>query len=100
MLLSKEKAVQRSRRLSALTVLTLALCAMLSSAASAQGYSATVCAKGGGGITLSMQGPLIELKGGICPGDDAKFIAFLATAEPSIRTIKLTSGGGNGWTWT
>ena len=88
--------MQRSRRLSALTGLTLALWAMLSSAASAQGYSATVCAKGQGGITLSVQGPLIVLRGGICPGDDAKFVAFLATVEPSIRTIKLTSGGGNG----
>jgi len=49
MLLSKEKAVQRTRRLSALTALTLALWASLPSVAKAQGYFATVCAKGGGG---------------------------------------------------
>jgi hypothetical protein len=88
--------VQCFRRSSALAALTLALWAIIPSAAGAQGYSATVCAKGEGGITLSVQGPLIVLKGGICPGDDAKFVAFLATVDPSIRTIKLTSGGGNG----
>ncbi len=88
--------MQCFRRSSALAALTLALWAIIPSAAGAQGYSATVCAKGEGGITLSVQGPLIVLKGGICPGDDAKFVAFLATVDPSIRTIKLTSGGGNG----
>ena len=88
--------MQCSRRSSALVALTLALWAILPSVATAQGYSAAVCAKGQGGITLSVQGPLIVLKGGICPGDDAKFVAFLAGVEPSIRTIKLISGGGNG----
>lgn len=64
--------------------------------AGAQGYSATVCAKGEGGITLSVQDHYIVLKGGICPGDDKKFQTFLTTVDKSIRTITLTSGGGNG----
>lgn len=80
--------------------LTVALGALLAAATprtgTAQGYSATVCAKGQGGITLSVQGSLIVLKGGICPGDNVKFDAFLAAVDSSIRTIKLTSGGGNG----
>jgi len=87
--------VHCSNRSSWFVAFTLGLWTIPPSVTNAQGYSATVCAKGGGGIMLSALGPMIVLKGGICPGDDAKFVAFLATVEPSIRTIKLTSGGGN-----
>jgi hypothetical protein len=61
-----------------------------------QGYSATVCARGEGGIQLSQTDRFIFLQGGICPGDDKRFKTFLATVPPNIRLIKLASGGGNG----
>lgn len=61
-----------------------------------QGYSLTVCARGEGGIQLSLTDRFILLQGGICPGDDKRFKAFLATVPSSIRLIKLASGGGNG----
>ena len=61
-----------------------------------QGYSATVCARGEGGIQLSQSDKFILLQGGICPGDDKRFKTFLSTVPPSIRLIKLASGGGNG----
>ena len=61
-----------------------------------QGYSATVCARGEGGITWSQTARFILLQGGICPGDDKRFKTFLATVSPDIRLIKLASGGGNG----
>ncbi len=60
------------------------------------GYSATVCARGEGGIQLSMTDRFILLQGGICPGDDKKFKSFLSAVPPNIRLIKLVSGGGNG----
>lgn len=60
------------------------------------GFSATVCAKGEGGIKLSVTDRFILLQGSICPGDDKRFKAFLTTVSPSIRLIKLASGGGNG----
>ena len=62
----------------------------------AQGYTETVCAQGKGGIALSVKERFIVLEGGICPKDDEKFAAFLKTADPALRTIKLASGGGNG----
>ena len=62
----------------------------------AEGYSATVCARGEGGIQLSVTDKYIFLQGGICPGDDKRFKAFLSTVSPNIRLIKLASGGGNG----
>ena len=65
-------------------------------AAPLQGYSATVCARGEGGIQLSVTDRFMLLEGGIFPGDDARFKTFLATVPPSIRLIKLSSGGGNG----
>lgn len=83
------------KRTIAMAVIGLML-AITASRLSAQGYSATVCAKGEGGITLAVQDQFITLKGGICPGDDKKLQAFLTTVDPSIRTIKLASGGGNG----
>jgi hypothetical protein len=61
-----------------------------------QGYSATVCARGEGGIQLSVTDRFIFLQGGICPGDDKRFKSFLATVSPNIRLLKLASGGGNG----
>ncbi|MBL8513050.1 MAG: hypothetical protein JNJ55_03590 [Betaproteobacteria bacterium] len=61
-----------------------------------QGYSATVCAKGKGGIQLSATEKFILLQGGICPGDDKRFKTFMATVPPGIRLVKLASGGGNG----
>ncbi len=65
-------------------------------AAPPQGYSATICAKGEGGIQLSLTDQFMLLQGGICPGDDARFKTFLATVPPRIRVLKLASGGGNG----
>jgi hypothetical protein len=62
----------------------------------AQGYTEAVCGQGQGGISLSVQGGFIVLRGGICPGDDGKFRTFLKTVDRSIRTLKLISGGGNG----
>jgi hypothetical protein len=64
--------------------------------ANAQGYSESVCAQGKGGISLAVEGPVIVLRGGICPQDEAKFGAFLKTVDPSVRTVKLASNGGNG----
>src|ERR1017187_5686043 len=64
--------------------------------AEAQGYTEAVCGQGQGGISLSVQGKFIVLRGGICPNDDEKFRGFLKTVDRSIRTIKLISGGGNG----
>ena len=61
-----------------------------------QGYSATVCARGEGGIQLSATDIFILLQGGICPGDDKRFKTFMATVAPNIRLLKLVSGGGNG----
>jgi hypothetical protein len=61
-----------------------------------QGFSATGCAQADSGIKLSMTDRFIVLQGSICPGDDKRFKAFLATVPPSIRLIKLSSGGGNG----
>jgi len=60
------------------------------------GYTEDVCGQGKGGITLSVQGGFIVLRGGICPGDDDKFRAFIKKIDPSIRIVRLISGGGNG----
>jgi hypothetical protein len=62
----------------------------------AQGYTEAVCAEGRGGITLTVEAQFIVLRGGVCPKDDGKFRAFVKTVDPSIRTVKLISGGGNG----
>ncbi len=64
--------------------------------AHAQGYTETVCGQGQGGITLSVDGTFIVLRGGVCPKDDSRFGAFIAKVDPAIRTVKLISGGGNG----
>lgn len=61
-----------------------------------QNYSATVCIRGEGGIQLSQTDKFVFLQGGICPGDDKRFKAFLSNVPPNIRLIKLASGGGNG----
>lgn len=66
------------------------------SAAEAQGYTEAVCSQGQGGISLTVQDGFIVMRGGICPGDEDKFRAFIKTADRSARTIKLISGGGNG----
>ncbi len=60
-----------------------------------QGFSATVCVKGDAGIRLSLTDQFILLEGGICPGDEVKFKAFMATVPPGLRLVKLSSGGGN-----
>jgi hypothetical protein len=75
---------------------TAAAAAAAPVALSPQGYSATVCARGEGGIQLSQTGQFILLQGGICPGDDKRFKTFLAAVPSNIRLIKLVSGGGNG----
>ncbi len=64
--------------------------------ATPQGYTATVCARGEGGIQLSRTERFIFLQGGICPGDDKRFKVFLSTVPPAVRLVKLASGGGNG----
>jgi hypothetical protein len=57
---------------------------------------AAACARGEGGIQLSLTDRFILLQGNICQGDNKRFKAFLSTVPPTIRVIKLASGGGNG----
>jgi hypothetical protein len=83
-------------RISVCLSAALLVCSITPRLASAQGYTEAVCGQGQGGITLSVQGRFIVLRGGICPKDEEKLRAFLKTADRSIRTIKLISGGGNG----
>lgn len=80
----------------AIALIILLVVAICPRPVAAQGYTETVCAEGRGGITLTVEGQLIVLRGGICPKDDAKFRAFVKTINPSIRTVALISGGGNG----
>jgi hypothetical protein len=88
---------RRNSRLMASVLLPVAALAILAPhPATAQGYSKSVCAQGKGGISLAVEGAVIVLRGGICPKDDAKFGAFLKTVDPSVRTVKLASSGGNG----
>ena len=85
-----------SRPLSALCAVLLLLAAIGPTRLRAQGYTEAVCGQGRGGITLAVEGQFIVLRGGICPKDDGKFRAFVKTIDPSIHTVKLISGGGNG----
>jgi hypothetical protein len=77
-------------------VAAVAFWALSSSVAGAQGYTDAVCGQGQGGISLTVQDGFIVMRGGICPGDEDTFRVFLKTADRSVRTIKLVSGGGNG----
>ncbi len=77
-------------------VLAVVLCGVAPRVAEAQGYTEAVCGQGKGGISLSVEGTFIVLRGGICPNDEVTFHAFLKTVDRSIHTVKLISGGGNG----
>jgi hypothetical protein len=94
--LSADVHLSRSRRIAGALAVLAAFCAIAPHTARAQGYTEIVCGQGQGGITLSVDGAFIVLRGGICPKDDGKFVAFIKKLDPAIRTLRLISGGGNG----